>query len=119
MITLREKTMKKLNEQQRFEMASAINKTSIFTHNEMQEMIWRLTYQPKMAVQELGFSEDIPEALYQTIRAELANQYRDEHPEWGYGKARTVDNETNALWKALGGDQYAYNTVRLDKSLLK
>lgn len=114
MATLRKKTTERLDENLCKYLSNAVDQMlhSQNTFTEAEAIIWHLTYNYEDALDELGFiSSTVTKDEASIIRAELANQFRMVHSEWDYGTEKPWDEVTQKLWKALGGDQYAYHTV--------
>lgn len=110
-ITLRTKTMRKLDEDTCDQLRQVICESITCGGKEKEGLIWRLTYDPENICRELGFDE-IDEEQARTIRSELVDFYRRVSNDWDYGRRNTPESEEEkGLWKALKGDAFAYDTV--------
>lgn len=110
-ITLREKTMRKLNENTCAQLRQVICESITRERKEKESLIWRLTFAPESTCKELGF-EEVDKEQAKTIRSELVDFYRRVSDNWDYGHRNTPEKEEEKkLWKALKGDAFAYDTV--------
>lgn len=119
MITLRNKTAKKLSEDICRRLTEVIDKISQRpSEDEVADYVWQLTFEPVGMAIIMGFPKEITPEEVLIIRNEIASQFRSIDKNWTYGNEQIFgkDYQDNPAYKELRKalkDAYALHEVVL------